>query len=168
MKVLSTYKILKAKAFNKNIDESWIDWAIEMIEAGYESEHLYMLAGETKPYNQFELQELTKRVLQDLKLDYSDKDDVIRNYVYYLVSSSIDRPETYYKTLRELRDICIELDLDSEYMEFYLLYYAKDDLTVEEVQWYWEGATRENIDQIIEEKFERWLRDFEQQQRTTA
>jgi hypothetical protein len=31
MNILLTHKILKAKAFNENIDESWIDWAIEMI-----------------------------------------------------------------------------------------------------------------------------------------
>ena len=109
MKVLSTYKILKAKAFNQNIDESWIDWAIEMIEAGYESPNLYMLAGELKPYNQFELQDLTNKVLEDLKLDYSEKDAVIRNYVYYLITNSIDHPGSYYETLRELRDICIKL-----------------------------------------------------------
>jgi hypothetical protein len=34
MRVLSTYKILKSKAFNENINEGWIDWAMEMIEAG--------------------------------------------------------------------------------------------------------------------------------------
>ena len=162
MKVLSIYKILKAKAFNENIDESWIDWAIEMIEAGYESENLYMLAGKIKPYNQFELQELTDKVLQDLKLEYHDKDLVITNYVYYLISNSINRPATYYKTLQELKDICIQLNMNSKYMNFYLLYYAKDDLRVGEVQWYWDGADKNNIDCIIKEKFREWLNEFEQ------
>ena len=165
MKVLSTYRILKAKAFNENVDEPWIDWAIEMIEAGYESENLYMLAGETKPYNQFELHELTNKLFQDLRLDFSDKDEVIRNYVYYLISNSVEHPETYYKALRELREICLQLDYDSRYMDFYLLYFAKDDLMVDEVQWYWEGANRENIDQIIRDKFKQWLSEFEQKQK---
>ena len=167
MKVLSTYSILKAKAFNENIDESWIDWAIEMIDAGYESESLYMLAGETKPYNQFELQELTNKVFQDLRFDYSDKDTVIWNYVYYLISNSIEHPGTYYKTLRELREICLQFNYDSRYMDFYLLYFTKDDLMVDEVQWYWEGANRENIDQIIRNKFKQWLSEFEQKQQKT-
>jgi len=168
MEILSTYRILKAKAFNESIDETWIDWAIDMIEAGYESENLYMLAGEIKPYNQFELQELTTKVLKDLKLDYSDKDAVIRKYIYYLISGSIDHPETYYRTLRELRDIYTEGDMASEYKDFYLLYYAKDDLSVEEVQWYWDGADRENIDQIIKERFGNWLKEFEQKQQQTT
>lgn len=167
MEVLSIFKILKAKAFNENVDESWIDWAIEMVEIGYESENLYMLAGVTKPYNQFELQELTSKVFRELHLDYSDKRTVLKNYVYYLISSSIDHPETYFKTLRELKDICRDLDMEPEYMDFYLLYYAKDDLTVEEVQWYWEGANRENMNQIIKERFLKWTGEFEQN-RTTA
>ncbi len=47
--VLSTYRILLSKVFNQDIDESWIDWANEMMEAGYESDNLYILAGEIRP-----------------------------------------------------------------------------------------------------------------------
>lgn len=161
MKVLSTYRILKAKAFNEDIDESWVGWALEMMQAGYESDNLYILAGETKPYNQFELQELTRKVLKDLNLDYSDKETVIKNYVYFLISNSIDRPQTYFETLREIKDICIHLDMDKAYMDFYLLYYAMDDLSVDEMQWYWDGATRENIYQVVRDYFGKWLSEFE-------
>ena len=112
--VLYTYKILKEKAFNADIDESWIDWAIEMMEAGYEADSLYQLAGTIKPYNQFELQVLTTQVLKDLQLDYSDKRKALRNYVHFLITSNIDKPENYFKVLREFRDIYYELDMDSE------------------------------------------------------
>jgi hypothetical protein len=163
MKVLSTYKILKKKAFNENIDETWIDWALEMIEAGYQSENLYMLAGKTKPFNQFEFQELTENVLKDLGFNYTNTDVVLKNYVYYLISSSIDRPDDYSKTLRELKNICQDLDMDATYIDFYHLYYAKCDLNVDEVQWYWDGANRENIDQIIEDIFRKWMIEYERQ-----
>ncbi|GAO43343.1 hypothetical protein [Flavihumibacter petaseus] len=168
MKVLSTYKILKAKAFNENIDETWVDWALEMMEAGYQSDNLYILAGKTKPFNQFELHELTRNVLEDLGFTYADKDTVLKNYVYYLIISSVDHPETYCKTLRELKNICQDLDLESAYMDFYLLYYAKDDLIVDEVQWYWDGANRQNIDQIIKDHFKKWMKEFEEHNSTTT
>jgi hypothetical protein len=58
----STYRILKAAALNEDIEESWIDWALEMMEAGYESDNLHMLAGMMQPFDQFELQKLTKKV----------------------------------------------------------------------------------------------------------
>lgn len=159
----STYKILKNKVFNEPIDETWVNWAIEMMRAGYESEHLYILAGEMKPYNQFELQALTDNVLQDLHLDYSNKEDTIRNYTYFLIKSSIHKPETYTYTLRELRDLSINLDYDDEYMDFYLLYWALDDLDYSEYQHYWEGATRANIDDIIKTEFQKFIDKIEQQ-----
>ena len=159
--VLSTYKILKEKAFNYDIGESWVDWAIEMIEAGYEADSLYQLAGTLKPYNQFELQALTTQVLKDLQLDNSDKRKALKNYVYFLISSNVDRPENYLKVLREFRDIYYELDMDSEYQDLALLYWAKDDLLYADYQHYWDGANRENIDTIIKDKFEFLKRKFE-------
>jgi len=160
MKVLSTYRTLLAKAFNEDINESWVDWAIGMIEAGYESEHLYILAGQNKPNNQFKLQDLASRVLQELELDHDNKATVINNYVSYLISKSVGHPETYHRTLDELNDIYYGLDMDSQYKDFHLLYFAKDALITDEVQWYWDDANRENIDKIIDEKFHKWLNDF--------
>ena len=168
MDVLSTYRILKAKAFNEDIDDSWTDWAIEMMEAGNVSDNLHMLAGVSTPYNQFELQELTSKVLQDLRLDYSNKDSVLSNYVCFLLSTAIDHPEDYVKTLRELRDIYYQSGMDSRLKDFYLLYYAKEDLTVDVVQWYWEGANRENIHQLIRGRFQNWINNFKHERSGTT
>jgi hypothetical protein len=93
--VVSTYKVLMKKAFNEDIDECWVEWALEMMEAGYESDNLYILAGISKPYNQFELQELTYKVIADLYLETSDKSLTIRNYVYYILSTTINEPNKY-------------------------------------------------------------------------
>jgi hypothetical protein len=161
--VLSTYKILKEKAFNSDITESWIDWAIEMMEAGYESINLYELAGTTRPYNQFELKELTNQVFKDLNLDYSDKTKTLKNYVYFLLTSNIDKPVKYNIVLREFRDIYYELDADAEYQDLALLYWAKDDLIYSEVQHYWDGANRTNIDKIISETFRQYIAKFKDQ-----
>lgn len=155
--VVSTYRVLMKKAFNEDIDETWIDWAIEMIREGYESDNLYILAGITKPYQQFELQRLTDRVFADLNLDYEDKLLMIRNYIYYLISTSLNEPSNYLSTLKEIKDICIALDMEQEYMDFYLLYFAKDDLNDSEVQWYWDDADRTNIDLIIRNIFQGYL-----------
>lgn len=166
--VISTYRILMKKAFNEDIDESWIEWALEMMGVGYESDNLYILAGITKPYNQFELQELTNKVIAELKLDTNDKSLTIRNYVYYILSTTINEPNKYLSTLREVKDICIELDMESEYMDFYLLYFAKDDLNDSENQWYWDCADRNNIDAIIKEKFQEYIEKIDETRKTTV
>lgn len=159
--VLSTYKILKEKACNADIDESWSDWAIEMMQAGYEADTLYQLAGISKPFNQFVLQDLTNKVLKDLALDYSDKRKTIENYVYFLIKSNLDNIERYYEVLKEFRDIYYELDMDCKFQNLALLFWAKDDLIYDEYQHYWDGANRTNIDKIIKEQFEIYIRQFE-------
>ncbi len=159
--VLSTYKILKEKAFDADITEAWIDWAVEMMEAGYESIHLYELAGTTRPYNQLELIELTNKVFKDLNLDYSDKTKTLQNYVYFLLSSNIDKPEKYDYVLSEFRDIYDELDMGNGYQDLVLLYWAKDDLRYADHQHYWEGADRTNINKIIREQFGIYINKFD-------
>jgi len=159
--VLSTYKILKEKACNADIDESWADWAIEMMQLGYEAESLYQLAGISKPFNQFELQDLTNKVLNDLQLDYSDKQKTIKKYIYFLLKSNLENTDKYYEVLKEFRDIYYELDLESEFQDLALLYWAKDDLIYDENQHYWDGANRTNIDKIIREQFEIYIKKFD-------
>jgi hypothetical protein len=66
-----------------------------MIQASYESDNLYVLAGITRPYHQFELQRLTDKVLADLNLDYEDRSLMIRNYIYYIISTAINEPSKY-------------------------------------------------------------------------
>lgn len=160
-RVQSTYKIIWLKAFDHNVDESWVDWAIEMVEAGFESKNLYMLAGSYPPFNQFEMKELTTAVMRDLSIEYSDKYTAIRNYSYFLIKNAVNNPEIFFSTLYKLRGFYYELDHDDLYGDFYFLYYAKDDLLVDENQWYWDGANRDNIDTIIKERFIQWIEEFE-------
>ena len=82
---------------------------------------------------------------------------MIADYVYYIISTTINEPTRYLSVLREIKDICIALDMEKKYMDFYLLYFAKDDLNESEVQWYWDSADRTNIDQIIGKVFENYL-----------
>ena len=159
--VLSTFRILKQKSFNEDVDESWVNWAMEMIEVGFENENLFILAGITKSENQFELQDLTTQILKELNLDFSNQKSVTKNYVYYLISNSIYKTEFYLETLKELKNICVGLNMENEYMNFYLLYFAKDDLRDQEYQYYWNDANRENIDQIITEYFKNWKTEYE-------
>ncbi len=40
----STREILAFKVLNRDIDLSWISWAYEMLEAGFETKYLIQLA----------------------------------------------------------------------------------------------------------------------------
>ena len=127
-----------------------------MLVAGFDTEHLAILAGEHEPFNQFQMQDLTDKVLSELQLDCSNIERTIKNYVCYLIGKSLDGELDNFKVLNILKDLCVELDYANYLYEFYLLYFTKDDLLHSRDQWYWNGATRENIDQIIIAYFNKW------------
>lgn len=166
--VKSTAEVLALKALNRDINKTWVDWAVEMLMGGFDTENLAILAGEFEPYNQFQLQDLTTKVLDELQLDYSDKTQTIKNYACYLIDKSLDGELDNFKVLDILKDICIELDCEKYLYDFYSLYFAKDDLSYSENQWYWEGATRENIEKIITDYFINWKTNCVTNERTTT
>ena len=110
-----------------------------------------------KPYNQFELKELTNKVFNELNLDYTDQDRVVANYVTYLGKEVLQEKRELSKTLREINNLCIALDYDRRIYDFYSLYWAKEDLNYSTVQWYWNGAGRSNIDRICRDYFQNWV-----------
>lgn len=151
--VKSTAEILAFKVLNRNVNNVWINWAIEMLIAGYNSESLLFLAGENEKTNQFELQNLANKTLEELGLDFSDKENIIKSYVCYLVDEAILEKKSYLSVLKILKDLCIELAYESYLYDFYSLYYAHEDLKYDFHQWYWDNADRENINQVIEDYF---------------
>ncbi len=154
-----TYEIVAWKHLNQSVDEKWSNWAVDMLMADYETEHLIELAGIEKPYNQFELQELTDRVFSELGLDYKNKEKVVSNYVTYLAKEVINGKRELLKTLRDIKDLCIAFDYDRKIYDFYSLYFAKEDLNYTTVQWYWKDADRSNINKICMDYFEKWVKE---------
>jgi hypothetical protein len=157
----STAEILAFKMLGRSINRQWIDWAYNMLEAGFETENLIILAGEMEPYNQFEVQSLANKVLKELNLTWDDREQVYKNYVCYLISEALDGKLKAVNVLSALTNVCIENDYEPYLYDFYSLYYAYDDLIYSDHQWYWHGATRENIDTIIKDYFMEWKAKYE-------
>lgn len=147
------------KHLNLGVDEKWSQWALEMMQAGFDTEHLVELASIEKPYNQFELKELTDKVFEELNLDFSDQDKVVRDYTTYVAREVVSENRSLSRTLMDLKNLCIALDHEKNLNDFYLLFFAREDLKYSEVQHYWNGADRSNIDQICIDYFKQWLKD---------
>ena len=97
---IQTYEILAWKLSKKSVDEAWSNWATEMLMNGFSTEHLIELAGLEKPYNQFELSELTDKVFEELKIDLTDKNQIIKNYVFFLCQEALSKKRDLLKTLQ--------------------------------------------------------------------
>jgi hypothetical protein len=87
--VPSTKEILAWRVLNRSVNESWIDWAVSMLQAGHDTLHLAILAGATEPFNQFEMIAIVDKALAELGCDWSDKEAVIRNYVAEIDRKSV-------------------------------------------------------------------------------
>ena len=159
--VPSTYKILYYRALESRIDKEWIDWTIEMIVAGFETEHLLYLASFDLPSNQFKLQEVADKALKELGLDYSDRKLTTKNYANYTIQTVISGEIDYFSALYTLKDIYVSLNYPEYLHDFYLLYFAKNDLLEYGDQMYWDGANSTNIDSIIDSTFRNWSSNFD-------
>ena len=157
----STAEILAFKTLGRVIDKAWVDWAYEMLEAGFETENLVILAGELAPYDQFELQSLTDKIFSELDLSWDNRELVLKNYVCYLVEKALIGKVKFIDVLALVKDMYMELDNELSLIDFYRLYYAYDDLEYSEHQWYWDGATRENIDELTRNCFIQWKANCE-------
>lgn len=153
----STYEILAWRTLDRGIDDKWVDWAIEMLSSGFETEHLIILAGELKPYNQFYLKELTSKVFKELGLDTSDDDVIMENYILYLVGEAQSGRRDAFSVLDILKNIYFQRDCQASLIDFSLLFWAWEDLQHAEVQFYWPGADRGNISSVSSHFFEDWL-----------
>ena len=161
--IKSTAEILAFKVLNRDIDKIWVDWAVDMLAAGFDTDNLRILAGETEPINQFYAQDLAEKILLELNLNYSEKEQVIKNYALFLIEKSLNKNINNLKPLEVLKDICAELDYADYLYDFYLLYHAKDELLDMGIQWYWNKnhLTRDSIDEFINTYFRNYFNGIE-------
>jgi hypothetical protein len=138
-------------------DERWIDWAVRLLTEGADTPGLRMLAGLVPPLDYFEATKLLDRTLVELAIPPIDTNTAIEAYAADLVETLLQDHQAMESVLRELFQLCVNTGYNPKLMTFYLLYCACYDLRLQNVQFYWEGADRSNIDAIVREEAERWL-----------
>lgn len=151
-----TSQITFYKNIKRDIDEKWVEWAVAMLMAGNESESILELAGITKPFNQFEMDELTDRVFSENKIDLSNESLIQKNFAVASVREVLSGTRDMDDTLQEFKSLSDYFNED-EFIDFYCLWWAKDDLKYSNSQQYWEGATSENIDEICLNYFKEYI-----------
>ena len=160
-KVASTAEILVYKQQNININAQWKDWALEMLMAGYETENLFILAGEDIHCNPIEFAELTDKIFEELHLNEIDSNSIIILYSLFIVKSVIQSPNKNKVSvaLNKLEQECINNEYNTFLYDFYLLSNAIDELKALGEQWYWNDAslTKENWYEYTLKFFKLWI-----------
>ena len=155
----STYKIVAFSEIpNFNADEC-VDWAIEMISLGHESPSLYILAGLNKPTNYFETVEYLTAALAELHLKVKASNEGILSYSSYFIEK-IANGDNVKENLKEVYKYSQSRDFEKLIYDFYLLYWAWDDLDYgNETQEYWPDANKENINSIVMTTANKWVNE---------
>jgi hypothetical protein len=141
--------ILAMRALQRSCGGESVEWALSLLDRGLDSRSLRILAGMTSPLNHFELSDLRDRVLDELSPPELNEADPVTSYVREIVGEALGNSRTLGEVFREVSELSIALGYPSELRSFYLLRFAWEDLQNGDVQWYWPGATRENIDDIM-------------------
>jgi len=156
-----TYKVVAYSDLTTLNGDDCVDWAIEMLQLGHDRPSLLILAGLTKPTNQFEVRDYLKRSLSELELDEKTGDDATLSYSSYYITK-ISNGEDVKKNLGMVYEFCKARDYEKVIYDFYLLYWAWDDLDYgNEYQAYWPDTDKSNIEQIVIETAKKWVEENE-------
>jgi hypothetical protein len=156
-----TYKVVAYTVDPSFNSDECVDWAIEMLELGHETESLLVLAGLSKPTNHFETTDYLRRALRELGLDEKTESEGVFSYVKYYIYK-ISRGENIRQNLKNIQFFCQSKGYEKSIYDFYLLYWAWDDLDYgNEHQSYWPEADKNNIENIIIEKAKNWIAENE-------
>jgi len=137
------------------IGDDCIDWAIDMIAAGRETEHILVLAACEKPANHFEIDGYLAKALAEIGYPQRGKEDLFVCHASYLIYQ-LSQEKNIKSNLSKITSLSLP---HSEIIDnFEMLYYALDDLEWGyEAQEYWPGATLGNIEARIVQQAQQWL-----------
>lgn len=138
-----------------------VDWGVDRLCDGLDSPSLRILAGLLPPYSTLEVADYTARTLRELGIELPTGSAAIKAISHSYVSDIVEHPDLMQLRLKDLCDLCIAEDYEKSIYDFYLLHWAFDDLQQEPVQWYWHGADRSNIHEIVLERCRSWLHDHD-------
>lgn len=136
-----------------------IDWVIELIRNGKESEHILIVASFSIPVDATEIKPYITGALKELNLpekygEYS----IIANAHYHL--DQILNGYDIRTNLSKLYTMCLRANMDDRLMPFYLLYHGWDQLEEIGVNYYFEGAELDNIKELIKEQAKIWIHEY--------
>jgi len=157
MPTITTPRILADKALQETCGQECVDWAISMLEQGRDGHYLTMLAGMSPPFNHFEVADYRDRALRELGIIEISDSAAVTTYAAEQLRLALAGEADLIATLSVIKDLCIARDYQSDIYDFYTLYFAYTDLQESNFQWYWQGATRENIVSIIRNRAEAFL-----------
>jgi ubiquinone/menaquinone biosynthesis C-methylase UbiE len=152
-----TYKVVAYQEVPNFSADEWVDWALEMLELGYDTPSLMLLASQSKPTNYFQTIQYFNETAKELNLQLKRGDAATISYCSYFIKK-IATGISIRENLAAVYRFCQAKGYEGLVFNFYLLYWAWDDLdNGYEMQCYWSAADKTNIEAIVVETSQKWL-----------
>ena len=146
------------RKLGRSADSGWVEWAVQMLVDGHDTPTLRVLAGESAPFNEFEMGSLLDRTLEEFGVPVPETvEDAAIAYTMRWVQQLASHAAEKGPTLSELAELCSELLYPDALLGFYTLHDAFDDLQYQEHSPNRLDATRANIDDIVTQEAREWL-----------
>lgn len=152
-----TLNILAERILTTFDSKKLVNWAVEVILLGYESENLYVLAG-----LDFESTEEREKYffesLKDLQIEIeTDEEKLIENYAITLTKKVIDKEVDIDYGFQQMLKIVSASDYDQKYISFFEIDEDLDYLRYDSNTIFNYGLTLENSKEFILEEFRIFL-----------
>ncbi|HEX7295386.1 MAG TPA: hypothetical protein VF251_06510 [Pyrinomonadaceae bacterium] len=140
--------IFGKRALDQLSSDDYRKWAGEMLVQGYDSRSLRILAGLDRFVSTFEAEDYFRRSIQELDLNLPDRDTAIRAYGCEIAQQMVDGTIIPREGVRWLFQICIGTDYAKDFVIWYELDDALDNLLCGAHPFTYESATLDNFDEI--------------------
>ena len=132
------------------------DWAIELINSGYESQAIYNLACFYKPIDSDEVQPYLEAVLSELNLTTKNREESQKSHIRYFLNKIVKHDDVRGNLKRTLHLYC-DFDVDKDIIDLSVLDDAWDDLIAGQVNWYYKDVSLDTIEQEVIVMAQKWL-----------
>lgn len=152
-----TYYTLVQRLLNNTDSSSLVDWAFKLIENGYESESLFILASLNNDTTE-EREKYFWKSIEELKIDVNKPDiELIENYALFIAKEVCAGRINPIDGLNRMQEILRASEYDTRYMQFSDLEEDLSYLGYEGTTIFNKGLTKENKEQFIKEEFKLFL-----------
>lgn len=147
-----TLEVLAERALTQFDSKKLVDWAVKVLELGYESENLFVLAGLDYDTTE-EREDYFWKSVKDFKLKVEkNEDELIKHYALVIANKAIRKEISIDYAFSQMLKIVSASEYNSRYIAFYEIDEDIDVLTYDNSVLFNSGLTIENSkDFILEE-----------------
>ena len=152
-----TYQLLAEKSLTYFDSQKYVDWAVALLENGFESESLIILAG-LDSYGTEEKEKYFWKSVDELNIKIEKQDfELIEDYAIFVAKQVVEGKINPMTGLNKMVNIVCATDYSSEYITFYELEEDIDSLNYSGTAIFNTGLILENKEEYVKEEFKLFL-----------